>query len=429
MISYFVRILSNLKFAIFNLLSIGFFSIIGTLIEQEKSIEYYKSNYPSGDGIKWIFNWRFIQIFGIDQIYTNFWFNSLILILGLSLICCTITQQYPSLKFFSRCRLLYSATQFKKLNYKEKTRSKNFGNFLSKLQIQGYSIFQQNNFFYGYKGLVGRIAPIFVHISLILVLLGALQGTFQGFTAQELVPKTEIFHIQNLIKKGKLSQLNSLNMRVNDFWIQYDDNKTIKQFYSNISILNENGKELKRKTISVNTPLRYQDITIYQTDWTLLGLRIFSKNDEKSEKIMQLPIVKKNILGNDFWITWFKDKTNEFSILIDAIDGSNRIYDKKGELVKILNSSQFYSTESNNIFSIIDLIPCTGLQIKTDPGIPTLYLGFALLLISVFLSYLSFSQFWISNLGDISLIGGEANRSKIDIKKELESLNREFLKK
>ena len=71
MISYFVRILSNLKFAIFNLLSIGFFSIIGTLIEQEKSIEYYKSNYPSGDGIKWIFNWRFIQIFGIDQIYTN----------------------------------------------------------------------------------------------------------------------------------------------------------------------------------------------------------------------------------------------------------------------------------------------------------------------------------------------------------------------
>ena len=95
----------------------------------------------------------------------------------------------------------------------------------------------QNNFFYGYKGLVGRFAPIFVHISLILVLLGALQGTFQGFTAQELVPKTEIFHIQNLIKKGKLSQLNSLNMRVNDFWIQYDDNKTIKQFYSYISDL------------------------------------------------------------------------------------------------------------------------------------------------------------------------------------------------
>ena len=40
------RILADLRFSIFILLLISFCSIIGTVIEQDQSIETYKLNYP-----------------------------------------------------------------------------------------------------------------------------------------------------------------------------------------------------------------------------------------------------------------------------------------------------------------------------------------------------------------------------------------------
>jgi hypothetical protein len=40
------RLLADLRFSIFILLLISFFSILGTVIEQDQSIEIYKINYP-----------------------------------------------------------------------------------------------------------------------------------------------------------------------------------------------------------------------------------------------------------------------------------------------------------------------------------------------------------------------------------------------
>ena len=58
---------------------------------------------------------------------------------------------------------------------------------------------------YCYKGLIGRIAPIIVHFSMILVLIGAIVGSLFGFKAQEIIPKTETFHIQNILSNGQLT--------------------------------------------------------------------------------------------------------------------------------------------------------------------------------------------------------------------------------
>ena len=50
-----------------------------------------------------------------------------------------------------------------------------------------------------------RIAPIFVHFSMILVLTGTIVGSLFGFKAQEIIPKTENFHIQNILSNGPLT--------------------------------------------------------------------------------------------------------------------------------------------------------------------------------------------------------------------------------
>ena len=62
--------------------------------------------------------------------------------------------------------------------------------FLFKLKKNQYSIFQQKDIIYCYKGLIGRLAPIIVHLSMILILLGSIVGAINGFKAQEIIPKT-----------------------------------------------------------------------------------------------------------------------------------------------------------------------------------------------------------------------------------------------
>ena len=136
---------------------------------------------------------------------------------------------------------------------------------LDKIKKKQYSIFQQQNILYCYKGIIGRISPIFVHFSIVLVLIGTISGSLFGFKAQEVVPKTEIFQIQNLLNIGSFTNIPQLYGRINDFWISYTKQKTILQFYSDLSLLNNQGVEIERRTISVNSPLIMKGIYMYQT--------------------------------------------------------------------------------------------------------------------------------------------------------------------
>jgi cytochrome c biogenesis protein len=78
------------------------------------------------------------------------------------------------------------------------------------------------------------------------------------------------------------------------------------------------------------------------------------------------------------------------------------------------------STEVDGVTLFIDeIIGSTGLQIKADPGIPIVYLGFGLLMISVMMSYVSHSQIWALKDGDRLYIGGKTNRAKVTFEREI----------
>ena len=64
-------------------------------------------------------------------------------------------------------------------------------------------------------------------------------------------------------------------VRVNDFSIEYRDDGSEKQFFSDLSVLDATtGEQLTRKTISVNKPLRWGGVTMYQTDWSLAAVSL-----------------------------------------------------------------------------------------------------------------------------------------------------------
>ena len=409
------RFLADLRFAISILLIIASSSIIGTVIEQDQSIEIYKLNYPLTNRIFGFLSWDIILKFGFDHVYKTWWFITFILLFGISLLTCTILQQFPSLRIARRCQFFRTIDQFRLLNISTNLRHLPITQLLFRVKEKQYSIFQQKNIIYCYKGLIGRIAPIIVHFSMILILSGAVFGALNGFKAQEIIPKTETFHVQNILSNGQLTRIPKVSMRINDFWINYTKTTTVTQFYSDVSILNVDGNEIERKTIFVNSPITYHDIDYYQTDWNLIGLRV--KNENSS--ILQYPLISIFNNRNKVWLTWIpidQQLQNGLTILLDNLEGYCSIYNETGRFIGNLELNESFN--SNISITLMDIISSTGLQIKIDPGIPLIYTGFLFLMISTLISYITYSQIWIIQKNQQIFIGGNTNRAIFEFELE-----------
>ena len=409
------KFVADLRFAICILLLISLFSIIGTVIEQDQPIEVYKLNYPLNRQFFGFLSWDKILFFGFDHVYKTWWFFTLIIIFGISLITCTFLQQIPAVKIARRCQFFRTLKPFNKLKISTILIEQNFNKIIDQLKMNSYSLFHQKNLVYCYKGLIGRIAPIIVHFSMIIILLGTMIGALFGFKAQEMIPKTESFHIQNVLTIGPSAFIPKTSARINDFWITYTQTKTISQFYSDISILNQQGEEIKQKTIAVNYPLVFRGVYYYQTDWNLIGLRVEFMKD----KCLEYPLT--NIFGNDekIWLTWI-DSRNDIQqgilMIISNLEGYCSVYNHIGKFIGNIEINE--SLPLSQPISFLEIISSTGLQIKTDPGIPLIYSGFLFLMISSLISYITYSQIWIIHQSEQIFIGGNTNRALFDFELE-----------
>jgi cytochrome c biogenesis protein len=412
-----LKIFTSLKFAIIILIIIAISSSLGSFIEQDEPISFYKEQYPINAPIYGFITWELIIGIGIDHVYRTWWFLLLLIILATCLISCTFTRQFPLLNnskdfFFKKEKKSFTNLPFfvkvKNLYYLKEL-------ILVKIQKMNFYIYQNGNLIYGYKGLIGRISPILVHISLLIILSGSSLGAFNNFKAQEVLPKGEIFRIQNPLRVGWFTSFPLFSTRINDFWVEYENNK-IHQFYSNLSILDNYGNELKTQTISVNNPLRYKNIDFYQSDWNLLGIRVQKENEKK---IYEFPVfsLKKS---SKAWITWIEQNKKNYTLVFDQLQNNFLVYDQLGNFLYLKNIGEKIEQE----FRVLDLLPSTGLLIKYDPSIPLIYTGFGLLMITTSLSFLPYTQIWIFHQASYSWIGSSTNRGKIQLEIEFENLIR-----
>nr|YP_009295877.1 c-type cytochrome biogenensis protein [Schimmelmannia schousboei]AOM64812.1 c-type cytochrome biogenensis protein [Schimmelmannia schousboei] len=416
--------LGNLNFSILMLLSIAFFSLIGSIIEQDQNLSYYQIHYPIQNTWTSIINWKLIISLGLDNLYTTWWFISILSLFGSSLIICTFSRQLPGLKNARTWKFIKPQKTKKQFADQINLENKSLPNILYALHQKNYYIFQKENSMYAYKGIIGRIAPIIVHISIILILTGAVIGFCEGFTAQEMTPKGEVFHIKNIIKSGFNSNLpNNLVYRIDNFSIEYNLDNSIKQFFSDISILNTSGKCLKSTRLSVNSPFVFQGITFYQTDWKINSLRLNINNN----KIIQIPLNKITLNNKTFWICNFITKfNNSIFLIVTGLQNKILVYNSEGKLINAINLHETININKTTL-AIQEIIPCTGLQIKTDPGIIIVYTGFAFLMLSTISSYLSYSQIWVNTVNNNLELAGLTNRAILIFEEDLISIQEKYI--
>ena len=418
----FLKKLANLQFAISLLLTIGLVIALGTIIEQDQSLVFYKENYSELKPLFGFLTWKVIKFLSLDRLYTAWWFALLLILFGSSLLACTFTTQLPSIKTFKLWKFINQPSQYKNLSVNENIELGFSNSVAYNCNDNRYHFFRQRNKGYGYSGLLGRLAPVVVHGSIILLLLGSTLGSFGGYNAQEIIPVGEIFHIQNLTKFGNSSYVpQDVSCRINNFWITYTKELKTDQFYSDLSLLNEDGQEIKRKVVFVNEPLIYKDLVFYQTDWDIVGLKL--KLDDK--KSFQVPLKRITKGGNRFWfgsLNLSQGASKNLTIVINDLKGKVFLYDAKGNFIQELTLGGSFNTFEDTQIQFVDFITSTGLQIKSDPGINVVYFSFLLLMISIYVSFFTYSQIWFVELKEKVIIGGKSNRAVLFFQQEFQKI-------
>ncbi|KAG2534939.1 hypothetical protein PVAP13_9NG075400 [Panicum virgatum] len=111
--------------------------------------------------------------------------------------------------------------------------------------------------------------------------------------------------------------------------------------------------------------------------------------------------------------------TGSFKGSVDVPQGLNFVI---GDVMKPRGVLSVAPDVFNTEILIEDAIGSTGLDLKTDPGVPIVYAGFGALMLTTCISYLSHSQIWALQDGSTVVVGGKTNRAKLEFSEEMNQL-------
>ncbi|KVI03684.1 hypothetical protein Ccrd_018010 [Cynara cardunculus var. scolymus] len=279
---------------------------------------------------------------------------------------------------------------------------------------------------YAFKGMAGRFAPIGVHLALLLIMSGGTLSATGSFRGSVTVPQGLNFVMGDVLgPNGFLStptEAFNTEVHVNRFSMDYYDSGEVSQFHTDLSLFDIDGKEVMRKTISVNDPLRYEGVTIYQTDWSISALQIL-KDDEGPFNLAVAPLTvngDKKLYGSFLPIgNTGSPNVKGISMLLRDLQ-SVVLYDSEGKFAGVRRPNSKLPIEIDGTkIEIVDAIGSSGLDMKTDPGVPIVYAGFGALMLTTCISYLSHTQVWALQDGTTVVVGGKTNRAKIEFPEEM----------
>ena len=414
-ISQVLNWLSSLKIAILLLLLIAISCAAGTLIPQQESNQFYYDNFNKNPFLG-IINANILLLFEFDHVYTSFWFLFLLIWLGLALSVCSFRRQLPILKSALKWIDYKSPRQIAKLSVAQTIVTNNCSESLEKIKLnlkkQGWNVKETDGRIAARQGVIGRLGPILIHLGMILLMIGATYGSLNGKTIEKfLAPGRSIDLLNNNEEKG-------LTIELQKFQIERDPQGRAEQYKSIVNVIEPNGNN-QSKEISVNYPLRYEGLTLYQADWSLAAITIQIDNSPK----LQIPIEPISELGEQVWGTVIptnKDGKNQILLTVDSELGPVNIYDNDGTLLTKLSINKEEKVKGA-LIKIINIIPSSGLLLKHDPGVPLVYLSFAIILIGGSLSIISTKKIWVLHENEKSMIyiGGLSNRNLSGLSKEL----------
>lgn len=424
----------SVKLAVILLILIAASSIIGTVIPQNASSQFYIHTYGN-------FWFNIFSVFNIVDMYHAWWFLCLLMLLCLNIVVCSIERLSLTWKIIFPKSIDFQADRYRKKKNIEKIiihsdlqsafqkcetlLSKSMKTVISRKTDSGMMLYAE-------KGRWTRIGVYIVHVSILFLLLGALLGASFGFKGNMQLNEGEAKDIVLMPKQQTALKLN-FSIRCNRFGVKFYDSGMPEEFKSSLTII-ENGQDVLTADILVNKPLRYKGINIFQSSYGTASPEVVTFSFESNSSGMVFDIIaKKGVpvpLPEGAGMFEYSEFIPNFNFnghnLGDAFHCDITVTDQPPVHINI--PMQFPTFDKMRkgkfIISVQDFEKkyYTGLQVTKDPGVWYVYIGFAFMILGCWTAFfLSHQIVFIELIPDKTdktsvLIYGDSNKNKQNMK-------------
>ncbi|MDA8175297.1 MAG: cytochrome c biogenesis protein ResB [Nitrospiraceae bacterium] len=451
---------SSIKLAIVVFSLIALTSIVGTILEQNAAPEVNMRVLSHLVGISAApMMYRILDAMDFMNMYRSWWFLSLLALFAANLMVCSI-DRFPGIwKLVKAPAAPMPPEAFRGAQIKAEVK---FGGKGQPADVAreafkkiGFAPHEHSSGdevqIYAQKHAWSRLGVYITHVSIIVIMIGAVAGKWFGFKGVLSLPEGETAtvayrdqqmgsqaqadaqqRLMDLLEatNSNLPQLASaLNvsqnqlagimkslgiyplgfaLRCDNFNVDfYGDTDQPKAYKSKLTVIDD-GKEVLTKQIEVNKPLKYKGVTVYQSSYGQLdnfnnGVAILdAKGPGGASETMRLKIGESIKMPG----TGAKVKLVDFNPAL-AFDESGRPYayahmmnnpavevqitsgDTKAYKWILKRYPQTWSLGDGSILKLKEFwgVQYTGLQVRRDPGVWIVYLGCLMLGLGLFVAF------------------------------------------
>lgn len=429
------KTLGSLKLTLFVFLILAVFSIIGTLLPQGMTEHELQEHFGPGLG-QWVVS------LGLHDIYRTGWFRAFIILLCVNLIVCSLQRLPKSLKLITHEEQNLAAEKLLKLsNHLEMTTRLSWADTQSRLTSVLSDHFappktRQTSDTYTAYAIRGKWSPMMVygvHLSVLLILFGALVGSIFGFKGFMQIPEGESSDEVMLTSGRQLISL-PFAVRCDNFDVSFYDTGTPKEYRSDLTVL-KNGTTVHSQTIRVNDPMTFEGITFYQSSYgntlKMAEVEFHDKTAGIAEKLTLRFRETAVIPGTQdrVQVVQYQPDFSRFGPALGVVLQKHGQPGSTGSWI-LVNMPDFHGNRIENYQVKVlrtDVSPYTGLQVKKDPGVWMVYTGFTVMLIGIGLAYhMSQRKIWVwaGSTGDVQriVVAGRANKNSLAFEAEFARL-------
>ena len=435
-----IDLLASVQLALFLIFLLSSSSIIGTLIPQNSPPSFYIQEYGEKTA-------QVMQLLHIPDMYNSWWFMALLAAFALNLTVCSLDRIPRVIRTIRKDGLSIPTEQVEKLPIRQEkilaASPKNAAERVAELlHSQGWRARtterDNSRLFFAEKGAWSRFGVYMVHLSILVILVGALIGSPAvarkilqnpsfAFKGSVMIPETQTIEQITAFKTRQQLDL-GFALRCDSFLIEHYPNGMPKTYRSSVTIF-EDGQPTHTADIEVNTPLIYRGITFYQASYQPLQNYIVAlRQDEREisttdiiaparQRDWQEAGVSYGILNleNRGEVTqrlkiWFSDHQGEPSIF----------WLPAGQEARIERPSGVYHFQARQMYA-------TGLQVAKDPGVWVVYTGCLLMLIGLYVAFFRshrriYALVQPTSQGSRLLFAGTANKNKVGLENKITDL-------
>jgi cytochrome c biogenesis protein len=487
------KFFSSVKLAVVLLIILAIVSVIGTVIQQNQAPETYLREYSPATV-------QLFEMLGFFDMYHTWWFVLLLFLVTANLTVCTLDRFPHTLKIITApLRPIddngLRAVPFKKeLNFKGGM-DKAGERASSVLKARGYRSIESSagpdsTQLISQKGVYNRLGVYITHVSIILIFVGALIGSFFGFKAFLNLPEGMHSQVVYLRNEPMWDQIMSalgiaespvihdpqvgvpamplgFYLRCDNFDVDYYISPSgmptgmPSEYHSTLSVFDLNGRKILDKRIRVNDPLTHRGITFYQSSYgpvpggsgtVKLSVRrknnplapveevsigpegsVYAASIDRTIKVLGFsPYGVRNPATGQ--VQFYRSQNEEYinpTVELEVYKGDKPLY--RTMVLKTDPGSP--QMPEDYVISYRGYVGTryTGLQVNKDPGVWVVYTGFIMLCIGPLIAFFgSHKKLWVriqDRKGQaVVLVAGSANRNRAGFEREFDRIVEEISK-